>query len=268
MEASMKKWLIALATLVVLLIAGVVILFFSLSSIVVKAVNTEGPNITQTAVHLDTADISLFSGTGVFNGFTIGNPEGFSGNAVSVQSIVAAIDTSTAFSDTIVIPLIEINRPELVYELSRDTSNFDVLLKNVQSYAGSGEAKTGKPSAADTEKSGRKVIIDELIIRDAKATLSVPLLKLSVDVPLPEIRMKNIGRENAGVSIGTGAVLVMKEVTGKLVEAASSQSRNLSSALMKGGENVGDAAKGLLKEGENAGDKAKNLLKEGLGLFK
>ena len=273
MEVSMKKWLIALTTLVVLLVAGVAILFFSLNSLVEKAVNTEGPKITQTAVHLDNADISLFSGTGLFNGFTVGNPAGFTGHAASVKSMVVQVDTATVLDETIVIPLIDIDGPELVYELSRETSNFDVLMQNIKNYAESHEKKSENAAshsdAADSDKAGKKVIIDELIIRNAKATLRVPLLRLSVNVPLPEIRLKDIGRDSSGVSVAHSVLLIVREVTGKLAEATATQSKNLSSALLKEGENAGEKAKTLLEEGgKNAGDKARTLLKDGLGLFK
>ena len=273
MEVSMKKWLIALTTLVVLLVAGVAILFFSLNSLVEKAVNTEGPKITQTAVHLDNADISLFSGTGLFNGFTVGNPAGFTGHAASVKSMVVQVDTATVLDETIVIPLIDIDGPELVYELSRETSNFDVLMQNIKNYAESHEKKSehaaSHSDAADSDKAGRKVIIDELILRNAKATLRVPLLRLSVNVPLPEIRLKDIGRDSSGVSVAHSVLLIVREVAEKLAEATATQSKNLSSALLKEGENAGEKAKTLLEEGgKNAGDKARTLLKDGLGLFK
>ncbi len=254
----MKKWLVALGALVILLAAGVVILLFSLNSIVEKAVNTEGPKITDTAVHLDKADISLFSGQGIFSGFTVGNPEGFGGgHAASVGSILVDIDTSTLLNDTIVVRKVDVDRPELVYELARDTSNFDVLLQNIRRYADGGEKKAAASSGtggAQKEEAKKKVIIDELVIRNARAALSVPALKFSVAVPLPEIRMKNIGRESSGITYAQTAALVMTEVSRTLAQTAREQTKDISSAL--------------LKDGEKAGDKAKNLLKEGLKLFR
>lgn len=256
---SMKKILVALAALVILLAAGVLILFVFLNSIVEKAVNTEGPKLTGTPVHLEKVDISLLSGSGVFSGFTIGNPEGFSeGHAVSVGSVAVDLDTSTVLKDVIIIRKIDIDQPELVYELNKDTSNFDVLLQNIQKYADSHERKNddsaGSADTADTEKAQRKVIIDELIIRNAKASLKVPMLKLSVKVPLPEIRLTDIGREGSGTSIARSALLVIKEISRTLAETTTTQTKKIGSTL--------------IKEGENAGSKAKNLLKEGMGLFR
>ena len=254
----MKKWLIALATLVILLIAGVIILFFSLNSIVEKAVNTEGPKITGTAVHLDKADLSLFSGKGVFSGFSVGNPAGFSGShAATVDSIAVALDTGSVFKDVVIVRNVTVDGPELVYELGKNTSNFDVILKNVREYADRNENKESGTSASSgktDDASKKKVIIDELVIRNAKATLLVPLLKVTVHVPLPEIRMTDIGRKASGASFAKAALLVATEVSRTLAEATAEQTKNLGSTL--------------LKDGDKAGDKAKNLLKEGLKLFK
>ena len=269
----MKKWLIALAALIVLLAAGVTILFFSLNSIVEKAVNTEGPKITGTSVHLDKADISVFSGNGVFRGFSVGNPAGFSGHAATVGSVAVDLDTSTVFKDVIIIRKIAVDNPELVYELGRKTSNFDVILKNIRDYADShdeGAASSGSETKKneakkDDEKSKKKVIIDELIIRNARATLSVPMLKLSVQVPLPEIRLTDIGRKESGASFARTALIVAEEVSRTLAEVTAAQTKNIGSTLLKDGEIVGSD---LLKGGEKAGDKAKNLLKDGLNLFK
>ena len=254
---SMKKWLIALAALIVLLAAGVMMLLFSLNSIVEKAVNTEGPNITGTSVHLDKADISLLAGKAALSGFTLGNPAGFSGDAVKLGSVAVELDTGTVFKDVIVIRKVAVDSPELFYVLGNNESNFDVILRNIQNYADSHESKDGAASGsqpADKEGSGKKVIIDELVIRNAKAALSVPKLGLSVTAPLPEIRLTDIGREKSGTSFASTALLVTKSVTRALADATVTQTKNLGSTL--------------LKTGENAGTKAKSLLKDGLSLFK
>lgn len=267
----MKKWLVALAALIILLAAGVMILFFSLNSIVEKTVNSEAPKITQSAVHLDKADISLFSGSGIFSGFSVGNPAGFSGgDALQVGSIAVKLDTGTVFKDVIVVRNITVDSPEIMYELGKNTSNVDVLLQNIQNYADSHEKAGNTASAENAEKrdagkAEKKVIIDELIIRNARANLRVPVLKLSVHVPLPEIRLTDIGRKESGSSFARSAVIIVKEISRTLAEVTASQTRHLGSTLLKSGEEAGSA---LLKGGEKAEDKAKNLLKEGINLFK
>lgn len=272
----MKKWLVALAALVIVLAAGVLVLILSLNGIVEKAVNEEGPKYTGTSVHLDKADISLFSGTGTFSGFTLGNPEGFSGPwAAKVDSATVTLDTGTVLDDTIVIPGIVIDSPELVYELGNGTSNFDAILRNVKKKDGGNGGEGSAPSGldgAENDRTDRKVIIDELVIRHARTTLSIPQLKLSVTVPLPDIRLTDIGRKSAGATIAEASAIVLAELTRTLSENAADQTKDVGKLLLKGGEGAAEQAKNagsaLLKGGENAGDAARNLLKEGLGAFR
>lgn len=262
----MKKWLVALAVLVVLLASGAVFLLSSLNGIVVKTVNEEGPKYTGTTVHLDKADISLLSGTGTFSGLTLGNPEGFSGPwAAKVGSAAVVLDTGTVFDDTIVIPSIVIESPELVYELGKKSSNFETILRNIRARDKSDAAETsssGAAAAGDAEKKAKKkVIIDTLTISNARATLSIPEFRLSVTVPLPEIRLTDIGRKSRGATMAEAGAIVLEELTKKLSENAADQTKNAGALLLKGGEKAAGEAK-------TVEEKARNLLKEGFGAFR
>ena len=264
MEASMKKWFIIPAVLVLLLAGSATALLLSLNSLIVREVNTVGPELTGTAVRLEKADVSLFSGTGVFSGFTVGNPKGFAdAPALSVGSVSMELVPSSVLNEAVVIPKIEIIRPDVLYELAEDTSNIEAILKHVRHVAeknktGSGEAAQAEPSAEAKKKLEKKVIIDELIIREAKATIRIPVLKLSVSLPLPEIRITGIGREGSGVTLAQGAVIVLKEVKAALESAAVSFRE----------KQFKEAKDTLLREGRTTEEKAKALWKEGLNLFK
>lgn len=264
MEASMKKWFVIPAVLVVLLAGSAAALLLSLNSLIVREVNSVGPELTGTAVRLEKADVSLFSGTGVFTGFIVGNPKGFTDTpALSVGSLGLELVPSSVLEDTVVIPKIEIIRPDVLYELAEDTSNIETILKHVRNVAekkkaGSGEAAQAEPSADAQKKLRKKVIIDELIIREAKATLLIPALKLSVSVPLPEIRLTGIGREGSGVTLAQGVVIVLREMKTAL-ESATVSFRE---------KQLREAKDVLLRQGRTTEEKAKTLLKEGLNLFK
>ena len=266
MEASVKKWIIAPAVLVVLLAGAAAALLISLNSIIEKGVNTIGPELTGTAVHIEKADISLLSGKGVFTGFTVGNPEGFSnGNALSIGAAGVTIKPSSVLEETIVIPGIEINRPEILYELNGESSNLETIVRHIQSIADKekNSPDNGQASSETEKKAKRKVIIDELIIREAKATLLIPKLKLSFAVPLPEIRITGIGREGSGISLAQSVVLVMKEMMASLEASVTT----LKDTQLKD-VNLKDAKELLLRQGKNTEEKAKGLLREGLNLLK
>ena len=73
-----RKILLSFAGLGVLLLA---VAYFTFSTLINKgvksAVETFGPDITQTEVRLEGANISPLNGTGVLKGLFIGNPKGF-----------------------------------------------------------------------------------------------------------------------------------------------------------------------------------------------
>ena len=74
----MKKIIIRIfAVLILLVVVALVVVFFSLNSIVKKAVETIGPKMTRVEVKLGAADISPFSGSGKLSKLFVGNPDGY-----------------------------------------------------------------------------------------------------------------------------------------------------------------------------------------------
>ena len=85
----MKKILITILVIVVLIIAALVLLFSNINSLVAKAIEKNGSNVTQTSVSVSGVDISLREGRGTIKGLRIANPPGF--------------DTRDAFKDRLQI---------------------------------------------------------------------------------------------------------------------------------------------------------------------
>ena len=114
----MKKILLSvLALLFVLVISAVGYLYFSLNTLVKKAVETVGPRITKTDVRLSSANISPFSGSGSLNGFVIGNPEGFGkGPALRFGSIQVKVDKATLLKEVIAVESVIIRNPDILLE--------------------------------------------------------------------------------------------------------------------------------------------------------
>jgi uncharacterized protein involved in outer membrane biogenesis len=196
----MKKWILICLGLIVIIIA--LILFLGLSNlgpIITNAVNTYGPEITETEVRLRGADISIFSAEVDLREFYLGNPKGFeSPKAVSVGSIRVNVDESTLTKDTIIIDTIQVLAPEIVYEKVGSTDNFKAILNNVKKNA----KMKDEPTAETPEKGsgGKKLIIRDLIVKDGKVNLSVAMLgaEKSVSAALPDIHMTDLGKEKGG----------------------------------------------------------------------
>jgi hypothetical protein len=238
----MKKFLsLGGLGLLVLLIVGYIGVTYFLGSIVKGGVNRFGPRVTQSKVELVSATISPLSGTGNLGGFTVGNPEGWSGNpALYLGKAHVDLDPKSVFRDVIVINELVIDQPEFNYETRLVSSNIGDLLANIEEYTGRGEKETTQ------EGPPKKFIVKKLRFTNGKATIGVGVAALPV--PLPEIIMDNLGVAEGGLTGGQLSAAVMRDVLRTIVTAAT-DARGLTGADSY--EKVKEAAK---KFGDNVQD--------------
>jgi uncharacterized protein involved in outer membrane biogenesis len=211
----MKTLMIIGGVIVALLLAGYLFMARNLDGLVVKGVNTYGPQITQSKVELASASLSPLSGTGTLTGLTVGNPAGWSnGRAFYLGKVQIGVEPKSVVGDTVVINEIVIDQPEINYETKIVSSNIKDLLKNIESFAGPGEKKAepaGKP---------KKFIVKKFRLTNGKATVQAGGQALAV--PLPEISLDNLGVAEGGLTASQLAAAVTRDVLGKVVVATAS----------------------------------------------
>jgi len=97
----MKKFVVrSLLILAVLIVLAVLGTYFFLGTVIKKGVETVGPKITKTDVKLNSASLSILSGSGKINGFVLGNPQGFkTPAAISVGTVNLAIEPRSLFDN-------------------------------------------------------------------------------------------------------------------------------------------------------------------------
>jgi len=245
----MKKIFIAGGILAVLLIGVVVMLVLSINPIIEKAVNTYGPRLTKSTVHLNEAEVSFLSGEGALRGLTIGNPEGFkSPEAMRVDTIRVRVDTDTLTSDTIVIELVEVVSPTLTYEKDGGTDNFKALARNIkQSTISKGGSGEGDAAGGDSGP-GKKVIIKDFIITNATMNLALTALEgKGVTVPVGDVHLKNLGEDKGGATPSEVFGQVFGTLSGKATSAAGDAIGKMGDQIKKGGETLGGAVKSLFE---------------------
>ena len=197
----------------VILVAIFAVLFYgvytSLDSIVKVAIEDYGSEITQTTVTLDEVKISLTDGQGAIRGLSVGNPEGFTtGHSFQLGEIQLALDVGTITGDPVVVKEILINKPAVTYELGSDGSNIAAIQRNVQAYMGPGDSSKG-----DTRE-GPKLVIENLYIKGGEVTVKATVLKdRELGTRLPDIHVKDIGKEKGGTSPGEVAKQIMAHLT-------------------------------------------------------
>jgi hypothetical protein len=257
----MKRIAIGLTALVVILIVGVIVLYSSLGAIITKAVNHEGPEIIQAKVHLDETVIDATSGKGSLHGLLIGNPEGFeTESAFKMDKIEITLDTGSITSSTVIINEINIQAPDVTYELGSGGSNIAAIQKNVDAYVKKhAGASDSKEKSEAKEEGGPKMVIDHVYIKDGKVNISASLLGgKSMTVPLPDIHLKDIGKKQKGATPGE----VTKSIIGALNKAILKAVAPLN--LGKVGDIAGKAVEGTKDVVEGA---AKGVTDSVKGLF-
>lgn len=233
----MKKIVAVLLVLAAVIGGGLFWLTANIDGLVKNGIENYGSAMTQAKVGVGAVKIAPADGKGTISNLFVGNPAGFkTGHALKVGRIDIDIDLGSVAKDVVVIRRIAVLAPDVIYEKGDAITNFDTIQKNIAAYLG----------PTDDKKGGKKLIVELLTIRDAKAEASAAFMNgKTVSVPLPDITLKNIGRAKGGITPGE----LGQEVAGALkarLTGAVSFDRLMKSAGDAVGK-AGSAIKGLFK---------------------
>ena len=208
---SMKRKLFrVLLVLAALLLLGIGLLWLNLSSVVRKGIETMGPKMAGCPMTVESVSLNPFTGSCGIKGLVIGNPEGFkTEHAVCLGEVSVTVDLKSLVTDRIVVREVLIEAPDVIYEMGLGSSNIGRIQKNLEESSG-GEAG-GK--VAEKPEGGKKVQIDRLLIKDGKVHLSAKVLGgAALPIPLPEIEMKDIGKEKEGATMAEATSAVFSKL--------------------------------------------------------
>jgi hypothetical protein len=231
----MKKILFRLVIVVVLLlIIAVVLVGFSLNHIVKAGVETVGSKLTGVNVKVESVGLSLLSGKGNVKGFEVGNPAGFkSPFAMRVGNASIALEPRSVLSDKIVINSINLEAPEITFELNSlnpSENNLSKILANVEGEKSTGQAASSSPQAptqpaqgaSQQTKESRKLEVDDFLITGAKVHVSSQLLGGVVQSEtLKDIHLQDLGKGPEGITPADLAQKVLEAVKEAATEAAA-----------------------------------------------
>lgn len=240
----MKKIIIRIFTVLVLLvIVALVVVFFSLNTIVKKGVETIGPELTKVDVKLGSADISPFSGSGKLSKLFIGNPPDYQTPfAMKVDSIKVGVQIASVMKDTIVINEINIQSPEIQFDGGLSGNNLSKIQDNLNAAGGGTNAKPAP--ASPSGKPEKKFIVKDFVLQGAKVHLNVTGLgvPMSATVPIPDIHLQNLGTDTGGLTAAQLGEAIMKPLYQSVYKSA------------------GDLASGAIKNIGNLGQKGASAL--------
>jgi uncharacterized protein involved in outer membrane biogenesis len=245
----MKKIIVrTVMGVVILAILVFVAIGFFMDGAIKKGVETVGPRLTKTDVKLGEASLSLLSGSGRLTGLVVGNPEGYkTASAISVGQASLAVSPGSLFSDKIVVKSINVQAPEVTFETDLKGNNLSKLLANLQETTGGG-AKEPAPAKEDKTAS-KKLQVNEFVIAGGKVNVSVTALGgTSATVPLPEIRLADLGTGPEGITVAELSQRVLRIVLEKAAEAAASSVTDLSKQIPNLTKDLDKAAAGATEK--------------------
>lgn len=253
--------------LIALLLLAVVAALLMLNRIVKAGVETAGPLVTKTTVTLAGANISLFSGSGNLQNFVVGNPAGFkTSEAIKVGSVAVSLVPKSVLSDKVQLRSVRVEGPEITYETDLKSSNLAKLLENIQAVAGA--AGGGSTNAATGKKTALQV--DEFVISGGKINVGATVLGgKTASLPLPEIRLANLGQGPEGITPAELSVKAMEAILNGTLKAVADNAVALGKDAVEGAKKAGEAALEATKDlGAGSADKLKDAASGVKDLFK
>ena len=207
----MKKTLAIVAVLVIAAVAAYFMLQNPLGRLVKMAVEEFGPEMTQATVKVGKVEISATDGHGALSGLFLGNPKGFKSDyALKAGTVEIELEPASLAKDVIVIRKILIDAPQIGYEKVYGITNFDAIQRNIEKYLGTKSDKSEK----SMQGSGKKMIIDSFVIRNAKVNYNGML-----ELTLPDIELRNVGKKTGGATSAQVVKAVVAELNTKLALA-------------------------------------------------
>lgn len=247
------KWFLRIIVVLVVLIGAFLWFGWSqLDKIIKLGIENGTPPVVQTSVTVEAVKLSPLSGTGVINGFVIGNPTGFTGPyALRIGTTDIALDTNSVSGDKIVIKHIKILDPEINLEAGLGGTNLKHIADNAKSFASqqtSPAASASPQPAPGSDGKPKKTIklqVNEIIISGARISASAAGLVpgASKQVTLPEIHLTGLGTGTEGI---TPAALTAQVLSRLSTEAAKASASGSLKTLLQG-ENGTKAGDGLKK---------------------
>jgi hypothetical protein len=257
---QVKKLLYLAVVLVVLAVAGLAVLYFTIGKVVKAGVETVGPRVTKCQVTVGHIGVSPLGGEVTIEDLAVMNPEGFSENAAfSLGTVRVKLVPKSLFSERIVIEEVLVEAPAIRYEVSlTGGTNVGQIQKNVEEFA----AMFAGGEQPEEVKEAKQLQIDDLRITGGQITVAASVRGVGTGVPikLPEVHMQNIG---AGEKKNTYEIVA--DVLGEVLGSVIGVGKEAATEVLAGLKDLGEAAKGV---GDTATDTVKGVAEGVRGFFK
>jgi uncharacterized protein involved in outer membrane biogenesis len=251
----MKRLKIIALLVLVLIIVVIVTIPLWIDGAARSVIESEGSKALGVELTLEKLSLSLFGGEAKLGDMKIANPEGYTDDQFfGLGAGHASVSYGSLGEDTIVIPEIVFEDVNVSLEKDGGKGNYDVLIENLEKYAGEGEDEE------TTE--GKKFVIKKISVRNITVTSRMRALvaKPALTAKIPEITLTDVG-SGSGVPMG----VVIRKFIGGLLAGIANSGISLAGDIGKG---LGNATLSIGKDGVKVvgeGGKAVTDVVEGIG---
>lgn len=243
----MKKLIRMVAVLLVLLVLATVAVALYVDTIAKTAIERGATYALGVETTLGSADVGLLSGTFSMRDLTVANPAGFeSPYFTHLGEGDVKVALKTLRQQTVELPTLTLTDLDIHLDKKEGKANYDVILENLSRFESGDES--------EKEADGKRFVINEILIE--RIVVRVQLLPIGgdltkLDVPIDEIRLRNVGSDTDGS-------VLMSELTSVIIKAV------LAAIVQKGGglipgDILGDLSQGLGSLAELSLDAATGL---------
>ncbi|MCE9592395.1 MAG: AsmA family protein [Planctomycetes bacterium] len=205
----MKKLLRIAVVLLLILVVVIGVVIFMLDGIAKSRIESATTTMLGVKTTVGSLNIKLISAQGRIGNLNIANPDGYKADHfMTLKKGELGVSLSSLLGDTVEVPKIELDGIDVMLEKQGGKANYEAILANMKK----GETQ---PDPADPQKTGKKFMVREIVIRNLMVHVDMmPLVGnvTKLDVPIEEIHMTNVGSDSDnGVQ--------MKELSGTIVKA-------------------------------------------------
>lgn len=207
----LKRMLVAgVGTLVILAVLALVGILW-IDHLAKAGIELAGTRALGVATTLDRLKLGLFSGNSTLGGLQLGNPPGYR-SEYFLRLDDGALDLSlrNLLNETVEIDRLTLSGIHVNLVREKPGLNCRTIIDHIRKLQAGDEAK------AD---SGKKFVIHEVVLKDIRVNIDLLPIggKLTqLDVPIPELILKNVGSEDAR---GENLTLITATVVRALLEA-------------------------------------------------
>ncbi|MGA3145063.1 MAG: hypothetical protein ABSF10_18840 [Verrucomicrobiota bacterium] len=253
-----KLFLSVVIVLVVLIVVAVIVAGFFLGTIVKTGMETAGPKITQVSIKVDAVKLTLVTGSAQVKGLVVGNPEGYkTPQAISVGSAAVDVNPFSVLSDKIVIRSVRVEAPEITFEGNPFSgNNLSAIMKNVNAATKGGGSEPTNATTKPAGQAGKKIEVDDFLITGAIVHVSLTGVSgKEMTLPLPDIHLTNLGKDNAGITAADLTRRVLDAITTATIKAVATATTDISHGAGKaagaGMNKITPGIGGLFKKSTN-----------------